>query len=207
MTLLSVETILYSHLVNSFCIPKDINIHGVIEELHRIILEKSQKAAPVKNPYLINIMGLPACGKSHRAKRILKFNRNILYISFDSIMESCSYYKAVYVVNKEEAFRQWELPAKIAGYQLLTMGVEKRVPILFEHSNSVPEHVSLYKEIANTGYKIIIKYIPAPPEIVIPRLQNRARFFPESQIHERWKIMQNLLPEYKANFKVEELRY
>lgn len=63
------------------------------------------------------------------------------------------------------------------GYQLLKQAVKHRLPILFEHSNATAHHIELYEKIKQAGYTVDIRYINADPELVLPRLEKRERYF------------------------------
>lgn len=150
-----------------------------------------------ERPLLINISGLPGAGKTFIARRLLQQKPNWVYISFDELMEALPAYRAEAAVNPETAFRRWEIPARFAGYSLLKECVERRLSILFEHSNANSAHLDLYRKIMTKGYEVEIRFIDAPPELVLPRVAARPRFFPPEGVTERWKLLRCLLPEYQ----------
>ncbi len=178
-------------------LPNNVDPSLAIIEAENLIQERISKIKKEQTPVFINIFGLPASGKTTIAKEILKTNQNLLYISFDEIMESLSFYRADYLKDKEWAFKRWELPARVIGYKLLNKSLKERLSILFEHSNAIPQHIGLYKKIISLGYSVEMQYINAMPDLVVNRLEKRGRFFDEKRVYERWDTLQKLIPEYK----------
>ena len=158
-------------------LPENVSAEAFLAEIERILAEKTASVPSSDHPVLINLSGLPASGKTYRSEKLRAKRPDLLYIGFDEIMESLSEYKKDFAVSPQKAFERWELPARWAGYRLLEKAVENRLPVLFEHSNANPKHLELYKNIIKEGYSVEIRFINAPPETVIPRLQKRARFF------------------------------
>lgn len=145
----------------------------------------------------MNVSGLPGAGKTSMARRLLQQNPHWVYIGFDELMEALPAYRAEAAADPEAAFRRWELPARFAGYALLKECIERRFSIIFEHSNANNAHIGLYRKIMEAGYEVEIRFIDATPELVLPRVAARPRFFPPEGVTERWTLLQRLLPEYQ----------
>ena len=198
-----VDSILSPYHTLEEVLPSDCEASPVWMEFDCWVDSQKVDMRTSESPLLLNICGIPASGKSYWAEEWLLENTPCLHISFDAIMEALSGYQADYLLDKENAFSRWELPARFLGYRLLLL--RNGWPILFEHSNTLREHVDLYKKIKSLGYRIHMVYIDATPEMVIKRLALRNRFFPEDQVEKRWHRLIDLLPEYQEivdNFKV-----
>lgn len=190
----------FPSLLASF-LPKDIDRKLVFEYADYQLTRHNDLhgANTGEAPELFNICGLPASGKSYEAKKYLLTNSNYLYLSFDSIMEQIPFYQTECRENRENAFDRWEIPARILGYGLLLQAVNSKWPILFEHGNSIEQHIAMYQIIKFIyGYKIKMRFINSPPEVVIPRLAARERYFSERRVYERWEAMDVLIPAYKV---------
>lgn len=193
---------LSSHILNEqtldSIIPDTECRSKVIDEFQVLVKKKTEKLLPLPNkPYLINISGIPGSGKTTRAKQLLSENPNLLYVSFDEIMENISYYKSDFEEHgAEEAFRRWELPARYLGYELLKFGLTNRYPILFDHSNAFPDHIKLYEIIKGMDYTVEIHFLDVDLDIAIERAKQRIRFVPEEMIRNRYKLLEELNQQY-----------
>ena len=179
-------------------LPEGCDADKIRKEVESLFEKKTRFLHSEKRPVLINLSGLPASGKTFRSKKIRRKHPDLLYIGFDEIMESLDEYKKDFARDPKKAFERWELPARWIGYNLLDRAVNKKFPVLFEHSNANPKHLDLYRNIINEGYFVEMRFIDAPPETVLPRLKKRSRYFPEQQVTERWQVLQKLLPDYKT---------
>ncbi len=171
------------------------------EEARSAFAEAAEKlkagARPSEHPVLMNISGLPGAGKTFMARLLLQQKPHWIYIAFDELMEALPVYRAEAALDPEKAFRRWELPARFAGYALLKECIEHRFSVIFEHSNANSAHIGLYRKIMEAGYEVEIRFIDATPELVLPRVAARPRYFPPEGVMERWSLLQRLLPEYQ----------
>lgn len=203
-------------------IPDDIidkkYITNVFEE---IINESLSSVFSVAEPFLINVSGIPGSGKStycqmllnNTANREIDCSNNVLYISFDKIMEDHRLPFLMEVTTSPQlAFEKWELPARIVGYELLKRAVEKRVNILFDHSSAIiiqnngtcedikKPHVELFKFIISRDYIFHYRYVFIYDNEAKRRCSERAksthRIVPENYIKDRSNILRGLLDEY-----------
>lgn len=178
-------------------LPSGSDVRLAQEEYAYFRMQSTQKAQVPDSPYLINVAGLPASGKSFYIKELLQSHPDAVYVSFDRVMESWSEYIAEEKEDNESAFTHWELAARVAGYELLAFCLERRYPVIFEHSNANEAHLALYKAIISAGYRVEIRYIDASPALVLPRLALRKRYFPPHQVELRGKLLQRLNPQYR----------
>ena len=80
-------------------------------------------------------------------------NSSAIYIGFDAIMENERLpYIREEVNHAEEAFKRWELSARIAGYELLKRAIENKYLIIFDHSSALPQHIDLFNLLLNQTY-------------------------------------------------------
>lgn len=181
----------YSHLED------DIETSVVNTEFESIIAEELAERQPSDAPELINFMGLTASGKTTQAMRYLAKYPGHVFVAFDDIMEKLSHYRCDFEADREKAFLRWEIPARAMGYVLLDRAIERRLPVVFEHSNSMAEHVELYHEIEAMGYQIHIRYLNAPLALLLRRLPGRMRYFSPEKIIERQRTVEQILGRYK----------
>ena len=82
-------------------------------------------------------------------------NSSAIYIGFDAIMENERLpYIREEVNHAEEAFKRWELSARIAGYELLKRAIENKYLIIFDHSSALPQHIDLFNLLLSEGYEV-----------------------------------------------------
>ncbi len=194
-----IDKILFPHTTLSRIFPPDTDLKAVKSEIRAAVKRALNGVTPVEHPRLINVCGLPASGKSAVCKAIKAEHPELLYISFDALMEELPVYLAEHLKNRQASFERWEIPARFTGYQLLKQAVRHKLPILFEHSNANPHHVDLYLEIRRIGYTIDIRYIDAAPDLVLPRLASRERFFSPERTRERAALLSKILPDLQKS--------
>ncbi|MBR1778103.1 MAG: zeta toxin family protein [Alphaproteobacteria bacterium] len=192
-----INKILAPYTTLSKIFPPDVNLAAIKQEIREVLRHTLKGVAAVDNPYLINVCGLPASGKTYLCKRFKNAHTEMLYISFDALMEDLPTYLKDHLKDRKKSFERWEIPARFVGYQLLKQAVKNKLPILFEHSNATPYHIDLYEKIKQTGYTVDIRYINAGPALVLPRLEKRERYFPAERTRERASILQELLPSFE----------
>lgn len=193
-----INKIMYPHTTLSRIFPPDADLPALKREIRAVLRRTLQGVEPVEHPYLINVCGLPASGKSHLCRALKSAAPELLYISFDAIMESLPAYLSDHLKNRQSSFERWEIPARFVGYRLLKAAVKHKLPVLFEHSNADPHHVELYQKIRQAGYTVDIRYIDAAPELVVPRLAQRERYFSPERTRERALVLNSLLPELRT---------
>lgn len=181
-------------------LPEDIDREKVVCTYEEIIRDCLTNRKPQKSPLLINVSGIPGSGKSTFCRNLANMAqyRDALYIGFDAIMENASLpYADEAPKNPEEAFRRWELSARIAGYELLKRATKKQYAIIFDHSSALPQHVSLFESLVHEGYIIHFRHIATGVEEAKQRVMGRRRYVPPAYIDDRNAILQKLLPVFK----------
>lgn len=139
------------------------------------LLDNFLKDIPAqKNPKLIQISGIPGAGKTTYCQK--NKGENSVFISFDKIMESLpDYQKDVKEKGSFEAFKTWEIPARVLGYELLNRALTKKCDILLEHSGVNKAHVDLFKLLSSQGYETQVLFIECPVEKALIRVKNREK--------------------------------
>ncbi|MDH6305462.1 putative ABC-type ATPase [Parabacteroides sp. PF5-5] len=192
---------LFNHILNGKTLENiivDIEIcKKITEEYQLLIGEKIKNIQLLNIPYLINVYGIPGSGKTTLSKKILSEDSNLLYVSFDEIMENISFYKFDFQrLGAEEAFKRWELPARYLGYELLKFGLKNRYSILFDHSNAFFDHIKLYEIIKELDYIVEMHFLDVDVDLAIDRAKKRIRFVPEQMIRDRYKLLRDLNKQY-----------
>lgn len=155
---------------------------------------------PVKNPELRQISGIPGSGKSTFCAAHLP--QNFLFLSFDKIMTSLKGYQRLL---KEKgavvAYNQYEMPARIIGYELLRRAIRKKINIMFEHSGTNHAHLELFKHLPKKGYKTSVEFIMCNTDLAIQRAKKRVteqkRYVPENLILERAARFKDYIAAYQ----------
>lgn len=184
-------------------LPESADKNRALHAFDEIINETLSSATSVENPFLMNISGIPGSGKSTWCRRIMSRSANIVYISFDEIMNDERLpYRYAEKENPQKAFDEWELPARVAGYELLKQVVKLKKNILLEHSSSLKEHLQLFEWLLKDGYKVHFRYIPVSiadaKKRVMERAEKYGRMVPVGYIEDRYKRLNDLLEAYKG---------
>ncbi len=181
-------------------LPADTDRQKVVSTYEAIINECLTGHPMQQSPYLINVSGIPGSGKTTYCRELAKMpeHSDAIYIGFDAIMEHAELpYSTEVQINPEEAFRRWELSARIAGYELLKRATEKKYDIIFDHSSAHYHHVSLFENLLRKGYNIYFYYLSINPQTAKQRTHHRKRYVPPTYIDDRYTALQKLLPEYR----------
>ena len=133
-----------------------------------------QTKSPSSHPHFVQISGIPASGKS---TFIATNNFNdYLFISFDAIMVAMpAYQQDVKNFGAEQAFKNWEMPARVIGYHLLAKALEKRINIVFEHSGANDAHIELFQSLPKLGYQTKIHFLLCDIEVAFQRALERQK--------------------------------
>lgn len=164
------------------------------EQLFNEMLSSKESA---ENPTIVHMLGIPGCGKSTFIKQNKdKHFANYLIIGFDNIMESLpAYHEDIIKLGSVEAFKKWEIPARIAGYELLARAIEKKLNILFDHGGSPACHLELMSNIKSYGYKTVMYELSCKLDEAIRRVKIREmrtkRHTPENMIRQRYELLKN----------------
>ena len=169
-------------------------------EYDAIINKYLQSAPAVLRPSLMHMAGIPGAGKTtyyqthHWPKHV--------FIAFDNIMEDIkAYQRDLKNLGPEKAFNNWEITARIIGYELLRLAVEQHKNIFFDNGGSTQAHLNLIKNIKNFGYTTEMYYIDCPLQTAIQRSIIREkeinRHIPIETIENRYAKTINKIKQYQ----------
>ena len=172
--------------------------------LQTIIQDYKSFSTPQKKPIFIHMLGVPGSGKTtfslavHQALSEKSFTR----LGFDDVMQSIPRFNLLKSQNMEEAFAEYEIPARRAGYYILKNLILESKNILLDHGGSFENHIDILKYAKQEKqYQIIIVEINTDLDMAKTRLQKRSlqtgRHTPIHYVDERYEIIKSLIPSYK----------
>ncbi len=127
-----------------------------------------------ESPEIVHMFGIPGAGKTTYYFQHKDDFKDYLFIGFDFIMEAIPEYKKdVDTIGSVEAFKRWELPARIAGYELLKRAVETKKNIFFDHGGTPMCHRELLANIKQFGYHTKMLYVPCTVDVALQRVAAR----------------------------------
>ena len=174
--------------------------HIQTPEFDVLIHDYLKDAVSVENPTLIQISGIPGSGKTTFSKQAIF--EPYLYLNCDTVMERIpAYNQQLFLNGSEQAFAQWEMPARIIGYQILLKAIKRRINILFEHSGGNQAHIELFQNIKKLGYSTELIFLDCDREVAYKRIQERMlrthRFTPRHLVDERADVAKAFLKKYQ----------
>lgn len=169
-------------------------------ETERLINQVLSGLYPVKQPELRQISGIPGAGKSTYCATHLP--KNFAMISFDAIMLKLrGYQNALKASGAAYAYAQYEMPARIIGYELLKRAIILRLNIMLEHSGVNEAHIELFQNLAKRGYKTAVDCVVCKTDVALLRTKERAakinRYVPENVVLERADKLREYMTRYK----------
>ena len=173
------------------------------QEIFDPIIEKTLSEFPSSDkPKLVHMLGIPGSGKSTFYKNNKNQFKDYLFIDFDFVMGKIpQYHKDVEELGSVQAFKNWELPARIAGYELLRRGIEEKKNIFFDHGGTPVCHRELLSNVQKMGYHTSMYYVDCPVEVALQRAVDREkttkRHTPPQMIVDRSVLIKQNLPVYK----------
>lgn len=170
------------------------------QETERLIAESLSGFQSSDKPVLLQVSGIPGSGKSTFCSK--NQPKDFLYLSFDRIMTKLSGYQQELQENGAElAYRKYEMPARIIGYEILCRAINLHINIMFEHSGTNQAHLELFKNIADKGYRTVVDFIMCDTKLAIKRAREREkkinRHVPEQLIIERAERFSEYITAYK----------
>lgn len=171
------------------------------EETERVISSLLSGLTKVDTPVLLQVSGIPGSGKSTYCKANQK--PNYLYLSFDKIMVMLKgYNEDLSKYGAEIAFKNYEMTARVIGYELLNRAISNHYNIMLEHSGTNQAHLELFKNVKNKGYQTAVNFIVCDTNLAIKRAKERQkeinRHVPETTIRERAENFSNYIKAYQA---------
>lgn len=172
-------------------------------EMTEEVIDKFLSAAPsVDHPFLIHMLGIPGAGKSTYYAAHKEELPPHVFVGFDTVMEALpSYQEDLKKSGSVEAFKKWELPARVIGYELLERAIAAKKNIFFDHGGSPQAHAELLSNIKTLGYKTRMIYVTCDVNVALERAVEREkithRHTPPQMIIDRAKLVSRLAPQYE----------
>ncbi len=185
-------------------LPKGINVESIFELFDFIIKKKTGSIKPTDDKILIHMAGIPGSGKTTYCKKELHgfLERGALYLNFDSIMEEIPDYNLKKQISPVEAFKEWEIPARILGYEILCLAFERGFSILFDNGAVNQNHIKILECFKQDGYMLKMYYLKGKPDKLVERIKRREeetkRHFPIKDLNIRHELLQKNLSRYKT---------
>ena len=173
------------------------------QEIFDPIISKALNDAPSSDkPDFVHMLGIPGAGKSTFYKKNQKKFNNYLLVGFDAIMEQVpQYHKDVKEFGSAKAFEHWEIPSRIAGYELLRRAVEEKKNIFFDHGGTPSCHKELLSNVQKIGYHTTMYYIDCSLNVAYERAEKRekeiSRHTPRKMISDRSLLIKQNLSTYQ----------
>lgn len=168
------------------------------------IITKVLNDAPAANSQrtFVHMLGIPGAGKSTFWQKNKKAFADFIFVGFDTLMAMLpEYQKDVENLGLKEAFARWELPARIAGYELLIRAMEQKKNIFFDHGGSPELHLEIMRAAKVDGYHTKMYYIKCDVETALQRTTAREkeiqRHTPEKLIIERYPLVEKRATQFK----------
>ena len=176
------------------------NYHGLFEATINRLLGSVPSQS---DPHLIHMFGIPGSGKTTYINNHKTAYSDYLIIGFDDLMEMIpAYQQDVKKLGAAQAYENWVLPARIAGYELLRRAVEAKKNIIFDHGGSPQCHQELLRNVKKFGYKTKMIYISCPLQTALERAAARElqihRHIPQQTIIERFRLTEQAVEKYKS---------
>lgn len=151
-------------------------------------------------------LGIPWVGKTTKIHQFIRENSQLKDIQFtqignDDIMQAMPDYQAAVNTDwPEQAFKDFELPARAIGYELLREAVASGVNLLIDHSGTAEYRPTLLREIQSKWYYIIMVHVHCELKEALRRSKIREketkRHVPEWYFPIRQSIIERLKPVY-----------
>lgn len=161
-------------------------------------------------PTVYAMAGIPGSGKSTFVKNALErryFPKGAFILSPDLVMENIPAYHTDFAkLGAEQAFINWELPARALAYDLAREAAQLKVPIIKDMGLVRIENWRMLMDLRSKGYKVVIHHIHCNADEAVRRCAERARYFPAQKIYERARDLDTFLVEF-ADVAHEVLRF
>ena len=153
-------------------------------------------------PNFVHMLGIPGAGKTTFLRKNIDKFKDYLLLDFDNLMEQLPEYRQdINEIGLVKSFKKWQIPARIAGYELLLRAVANKVNIFFDHGGSPFLHVKLLEEIKKNKYYIKVIYIKCNTDIAIIRTKEREKYTlrhtPEELIVQREPLIKQRIKQFR----------
>jgi hypothetical protein len=163
--------------------PEGVNIEEVKKELANLkdsILKKGVRKKDEANKLLINIVDTSGSHQTSYRNHFLKQHqeKDILYLSSNSILESILLYEGGKKEDAKQAFERWEMCTRVLVYDILCQAFKDQFCILFESDAIDSAHLEVLESFKAGGYEVEVHYLNSN----IEELQERAKTLPAGEI-------------------------
>lgn len=166
---------LIPNIISSGIIPYEYNTFKS-EKYDRLIASYFDGIKAQKNPAMFHMCGIPAAGKTTFYKNHKDEFKGYIFISFDDVMEHIDDYKKdIEKYGSVEAFKKWEMPARIIGYEILRIAIKNKYNIFLDHSGLNDGHKFLLENIKKLGYHTEVRVVQCTPRTALIRSKRRER--------------------------------
>ncbi len=174
-------------------------------DLPTVVESYLDQAVARPEPYLIHMLGVPGAGKSMVANLLAETlaaqQRPPVFVAFDQIMCAMQGYKDTRDIV--EAFAKFELPARAAGYTLISRLLPRCCDVLLDHGGSASEHPDILRFASKQyGHRTIVVHVTVDSdrakERIIARAKKEGRHTPLEYVDTRKREIDALIPEYRA---------
>ena len=156
------------------------------EYFNPIVEHIVNEAPSSERPKLVHMLGIPGAGKTTFYRNHKDEFKDYVLLDFDRVMEELpEYHHDREKLGRMEAFKKWEIPARIAGYETLRRAVSQKKNIYFDHGGTPLCHRELLANLKKFGYETTMYYIDCPVKTANERISNRERPFPPEQMKRR----------------------
>lgn len=152
---------------------------------------------PAETPQAYIMAGIPAAGKSTYVDCMQKqgiFPVRAFILDPDRVMQAMPGYQKIYKKDPEQAFKEFEMSARVMAYQMFQEAAELKLPIIKDMGCTRLENVTKVGVLKDLGYKIHVHMLKIDIDTAWERIQNRTRFTPKEMLIERHKGLQETLP-------------
>ncbi|MCQ2914336.1 MAG: zeta toxin family protein [Alphaproteobacteria bacterium] len=172
------------------------------ECFENIINSYISKGIMSDNPKIIHCLGIPGAGKSTFCDGHKEIWKDCVRVGFDDIMEKIpNYHEDIKKFGNKIAFSNWEIPARIVGYELIKRIINNKMNMLLDHGGLNITHLNMVSFLQKEGYKIIMYYIHCDVEEALKRAEKREkitlRHTPKEMIISRYKKLELLSQQYR----------
>jgi predicted ABC-type ATPase len=160
---------------------------------------------PIQNDgakHLHAMCGIPGSGKTTYVQSQIKDGTlpdDAFILNPDIVMEMLpEYIEDKEKLGAETAFQKWEVPSRSIAYGLFHQATSQGRTIIIDMGCARQESLTMLGSLKEMGYTMSMTHIKCDPETAIERIKTRERFTPESMVHKRFLILNELIPRYKA---------
>lgn len=172
---------------------------GVSEQEAEALVEALLKGFKAEaQPHIHHMVGVPGSGKTTYVKQMHLTNTVVLCCD-DTMDMLPGYQRDKAALGNKEAFLKWEVLARELTYESLFRAVDQGLNIVMDFNGAGISHIDMLKYLKeDEGYKVSVSVMLIEEDIALERIKTRDRYVPPEYIPNRKKIIEELLPAYRA---------